>query len=563
MNLDQGHPRKWWILIAVSLGMFMALLDVTIVNIAIPAMIKDLHTTVTSISWVLNAYNLAMAALFLSMGRIADKLGQKRVFITGLVVFSLFSLLCGLAPSITWLIVFRVGQGLGGAAMAPISLSILMGAFPRRQHGTAVGIWGALGTIAAALGPSIGGLLVTYVSWHWVFFINLPVGLIALVFAIVVVPERRRAVAGGGIDLGGITLSIGGLFCLVLALTEGNDWGWTSIRVLLLLALAALCYPVFLWWEKRVTYPMFDLRLLRIRSFTTANSAMLLLGAAMGGTMALLVIFMVNVMGFSELKAALAMTFMPATALLIAPNVGRLVDRIGPRLPAAAGMICFGVGLVTLAQLNATASLFDVAWRLAIMGVGLGLSMAPLAAAAMSSLPQEYGGVGSGAFATLRQIGFVLGVAILISIFTHTVATDVQAGFSQAKLYVASTSQLAQAPAGTRGLIIGELDQDARKTASLKGGSAASSTDTTLSGFPPAPAGSAQAKTQQALATRIGAIIKTNVAHAFRWPFLAAAIAAFLAIAPSLLTGKRLGEHHGHHEMTREQRAATEMPRPE
>ena len=173
--------------------MFMALLDVTIVNIAMPRIITDLNTTVTHASWVLNAYSLVLAVSFLSMGRIGDKYGQKRVFIFGLVTFTLFSLLCGLAPNIDWLIAFRAGQGLGGAALLTISLAIVLGAFPRRQQGMAVGLWGALGTAAAAVGPTLGGLLVTYGSWHWIFFVNVPIGLAAIVFTALIIPAHVGA----------------------------------------------------------------------------------------------------------------------------------------------------------------------------------------------------------------------------------------------------------------------------------------------------------------------------------------------------------------------------------
>jgi len=560
---DNGHPHKWLILSAVSLGMFMALLDVTIVNIAIPAITTDLHASYTTISWVLNAYNLAMAALFLSMGRIADKFGQKIVFVAGLALFALFSLACGLAPTIGWLIVFRVVQGIGAAAMAPISLSILMGAFPRHQHGTAVGIWGALGTIAAALGPSIGGLLVTYASWHWIFFINVPIGVGAFVFAMAVVPEVRRAGAAGSIDLAGIALSIGGLFCLTLGLTQGNEWGWSSARVLALFAIAVACYPLFIWWETRTRHPMFDFRMLRIRSFTAANTAMMLMGVALGGTMVLLVIFMVNVMGYSELKAALAITFMPVTALFIAPNVGRLNDRIGPRFPSAIGMAFFAVGLVLIARLGGEAKLLDIAWRLVIMGIGMGFSMPTLAAAAMGSLPPQFGGVGSGAFATLRQVGFVLGVAILISIFTHTIAQDLQTGFRKAESYVLVAPQLDQAPPGTADQVVAGLRQAAKVAAAQKGGNSArklTSADIVLPAPPPGtpPDVAAQiVQNQTQLKAKLFAIIKDNVAHAFMWPFYAAALAAFLAIFPGLLTGRRLGEHSGHEEMSRRDRLAT------
>jgi len=541
----------------VSLGMFMALLDVTIVNIAIPAIMQDLNTTITKVSWVLNAYNLAMAALFLSMGRVADKFGQKLIFVTGLALFTVFSLLCGLSPSIDWLIAARVGQGIGGAMMMPISLSILMGAFPKRQHGTAVGIWGALGTVAAALGPSIGGVLVTYVSWHWIFFINVPIGIGAFIFAMAVVPEHRRADAESSVDIGGILLSTGGLFCLVLALTQGNDWGWTSWRVLLLFGIAVACYPVFYLWETRRKSPMFDFRLLRIRSFTSANTAMMAMGAALGASMLLLVIFMVNVMGYSELRAAMAMTFMPFTALFVAPNAGRLVDRIGPRFPAAIGLGLFGIGMILLAQLGAQASLWDLAWRLVIMGVGMGLSMPSLAAAAMGSLPPEFGGVGAGAFSTLRQIGLVLGVAISVSIFTHTVAGEVHTAADKAVVYVNSQTMI---PDATKKQITGSLEAAAAQgqrggsEASRRLGAQALQLPAPPPGTPPVQAAVIENQ-QKTLQATIAGFFKDQVAQAFAWPFYAAAIAALLGVVPALLTGRRLGEHEGHETMDRGQRA--------
>ena len=333
--LDQGHPRKWWILVAVSVGMFMALLDVTIVNIAIPAIKNDLNASLPHASWVLNAYSLVLAVSFLSMGRIGDKFGQKRVFIFGLVAFTLFSLLCGLAPTIDWLIAFRAGQGLGGAALLTISLAIVLGAFPRRQQGMAVGLWGALGTAAAAVGPTLGGLLVTYASWHWIFFVNVPIGILAVVFARSGDPRSRAAGAGpGGVDVPGIAIAAAGLFLFTLALVQGDSWGWTSPAILGLFAGALVAYPVFMWWELRTSHPMFPFELLRIRSFTAANTAIMFIGMSMGGTFLMIVIFLVSVLGYSELKAALALTIMPLIALVIAPNAGQ-AER--PHRAASAG----------------------------------------------------------------------------------------------------------------------------------------------------------------------------------------------------------------------------------
>ena len=452
---DEGHPRKWWILIAVSIGMFMGLLDVTIVNIAMPAIITDLHTTVSHASWVLNAYSLVLAVFFLSMGRLGDRYGQKRVFIFGLVTFTIFSLLCGFAPSIDWLIVFRAGQGLGGAALLTISLPIILGAFPRRQQGMAVGIWGALGTAAAAVGPTLGGVLVTYGHWSWIFFVNVPIGIVAVVVCAVVVPPTvRRAKTEGGIDIPGMLISGVGLFALTLGLVEGGSWGWTSAAIIALFVVAALTFPLFMWWETYTKSPMFPVNLLRIRSFTAANTAIMFIGLAMGGTFLMVVLFLVSVLGYSELRAALAITVMPVVALIVAPNSGRLNDRIGPRLPSAAGAASFAIGLILLAQLGGGTTLWDVMWRVVFLGVGMGLAMPTLSAASMASLPTRVRGVGSGSLNTMRQIGFTVGVAFVVAIFTHMVAAE-----RAARHTPGSRAHRHAAAAGPRGE--GRVHQDA------------------------------------------------------------------------------------------------------
>ena len=550
---DMGHPRKWWILVAVSVGMFMALLDVTIVNIAMPRIITDLNTTVTHASWVLNAYSLVLAVSFLSMGRIGDKYGQKRVFIFGLVTFTLFSLLCGLAPNIDWLIAFRAGQGLGGAALLTISLAIVLGAFPRRQQGMAVGLWGALGTAAAAVGPTLGGLLVTYGSWHWIFFVNVPIGLAAIVFTALIIPAHAGGrQLEGGIDIPGILIAGVGLLLLTLALVQGNSWGWTSATIVSMFVAAAACFPLFLWWEARTSHPMFPLKLLRIRSFTAANTAIMFIGFSMGGTFLLVVIFMVSVLGYSELRAAVALTVMPVIALVIAPNAGRLVDRIGPRVPAAVGAAFFAVGLVLLAQLNGSATVVQIMWRIAFIGVGMGFAMPTLSAASMASLPPQVRGVGSGSLNTLRQIGFTLGVAVLVAIFTHTVAINAQTATRQSVAYVTAQPQI---PAAEKPLIVAKIESAAAQSAASGGGDAATALSSNpLSGLPQPPAGSPQALGEHLMIAHIKAVYRDTIAKSFTWPFYAAALAALLAIIPGLMTGRRLGEHEGHEEMNRAER---------
>jgi EmrB/QacA subfamily drug resistance transporter len=574
---DTGHPKKWWILVAVSLGMFMALLDVTIVNIAIPAIIEDLDASVSSVSWVINAYSLTLAVLFLSMGRVSDKFGQKRVFVFGLIVFSLASLACGLAPTIEWLIVFRVGQGIGGAAMTPVSLAILLAAFPRHKHGMAVGLWGALGSVAGAVGPTLGGLLIEYTSWHWIFFVNVPIGIAAFVLAWAVIPERKPGAHAQGVDIPGIAISAVGLFCLVLALIQGNDWGWTSAEIVGLFVVAIASYPLFMWWELRTPSPMFDFRLLRIRSFTAANSAMFLIGAALGGSMFLLVLFLVTVLGYTELEAAIAVIPMPLTGLVVAPNVGRLVDRIGPRVPAVIGCLFFAAGLTLLAQLNGESTVYDAAWRVIFLGAGIGFTMPTMAAAAMGSLPPQVAGVGSGALNTLRQVGFSLGLAVVVAIFTAAITDSVVKAADEATKVVEAQAEI---PAPVRAQVTANLARVAERARDGEGGPNLTAQDPLAApetgaegagaegageegageegagGGSAAPApGSPEAEQQDALRDAISAIFRDNVADAFTPGFYAMALAALLAVVPSLFVGRRLGEHTGHEELSRAERA--------
>ncbi len=552
--LHQGHPKKWWILFAVSFAMFMALLDVTIVNIAIPTIIEDLGASVGEVSWVISAYSLSLAVLFLSMGRVSDKFGQKRTFVgIGIAGFTFFSLLCGLAPNIEWLVAFRVGQGIGGAALMPISLAILLGAFPPHQRGMAVGLWGAVGSVAGAIGPTLGGIIIEYLSWHWIFFVNVPVGALAFVMALVFVPERRVAGELGGIDIPGILISAVGLFCLVLALIQGNDWGWTSGWIIALFAVAGACYPLFLWWESRTTAPMFDLRLLRIRSFTAANTAMFFTGAALGGAVFLLVLFLVTVLGYSELEAALAITPMPLTGLIIGPFVGRLVDRIGPRVPGVVGSLCFFTGLVLLAQLDGESSAWDAAWRTVFLGAGIGFSMPAFSAAAMGSLPPQVAGVGSGALNTLRQVGFSLGLAVVVAIFSHTMATNTRAAAAESVRYMQSQTSV---PGPLRDEISAAILSRAGSAAAGKSAATAARPPTDGATSSPEDSSSGAATTRAGLSASIAAIFRDSLAQSFSWPFYAAAVAALCAVVPALFTGRRLGEHRGHHELTRAQRAA-------
>ena len=298
---------------------------------------------------------------------------------------------------------------------------------------------------------------------------------------------------------------------------------------------------------------MFPVTLLRIRSFTAANSAILLLGMSMGGTFLLIVIFLQVVLGYTPLHAAVGMSVIPLVALLIAPNSGRLNDRIGPRLPAAAGAGCFAFGLVLLAQLNGEATLWDVVWRALFIGVGMGLAMPTLSAASMASLPPQVRGVGSGSLNTMRQVGFTIGVALLVAVFSHTVAQNAQHATRQAVGSIAADPQLSPAQKQAyAGVVIGNA-----KLAAENNGSSHLTTDPMMvEGTAPPAAGTPEAATYDKVNESVAAIYRHELAKSFTWPYYAAALAALLAIVPALLTGRRLGDDAGHDEMTREERAA-------
>jgi EmrB/QacA subfamily drug resistance transporter len=414
---DSGHPHKWLVLVAVSTGLILGILDASVVNIAIPTLMSGLNASVSEISWVLNAYNVAQAVLFLTLGRLAERYGQRVVFIGSLVIFTVFSLACGLSPNVEWLIVFRIGQAVGAAGIVPVSLIILLSAFPAREHGLATGLWGSLGTVAAIIGPPIGGVLIQYATWNWIFFMNVPIGIVAIAISLFVVPELRRDQDGAGIDFPGILLSGTAIGCLVLAIIEGADWGWASAREISLLVAAVVLSAGFVLWEKRAARPMMDLALFRIVPFSASTLMMIVGSVGIGGGMLLLVLFMVNELGYSALWAALGTVPMAAIACIVSPFSGRLVDRVGPRQLAAVGAVLFGLAFLLLAQLDSQSTFWSIAWRQVILGLGMSLTMPALTAAGLTPLPESSKGVGSGTNSTARAFGTSLGVALLLAVY--------------------------------------------------------------------------------------------------------------------------------------------------
>jgi EmrB/QacA subfamily drug resistance transporter len=407
------EKRKWWTLGAVSFSLFMIMLDNTIVNVALPSIGRGLQVGVSQLEWVVNAYTLSFAVLMLTGGRVADLYGRKLVFMSGLSLFSLSSLVCGLAPSASVLIAARSFQGAGGALMMPATLSIITNAFPAEERGTAIGIWAGVSGSALAIGPLLGGLLTEHIGWSWIFFVNVPVGGLALVASLLIVVESRSAVEERRLDLNGLLASGAGLLALVYGLIEANRYGWGSGRILALFAAAALLLAGFVVAESRNRRPMLDLRLFGKRTFSGANVAALLVSLAMFGIFFFVSLYMQNILGYSPVHTGVL--FLPMTLLVVAsaPLAGRATDLIGARWPISLGMALLTVALLVFSRLGVSATFSDLLPGMLIGGLGMGMAMGPMTTAALSTAPVDEAGVIAGVVTTSRQVGGTLGVAVM------------------------------------------------------------------------------------------------------------------------------------------------------
>jgi EmrB/QacA subfamily drug resistance transporter len=412
-RLFTDENRKWWTLVAVSFGLFMIMLDNTVVNVALPSIRSDLGISVSELEWVVNAYALTFGVLLLTGGKLADLLGRRAIFIVGLVIFTGASLWCGLAGDATSLIAARTVQGVGAALMNPATLSIITATFPPRLRGTAIGIWAGVSALSLAIGPLVGGILTERVGWSWIFFVNIPVGVLAIVAARLFIDESKDTSREQRLDLPGLVASAVGLFALTYGLIETNTHAWGSSRVLGLLALAVVALVVFVTLELRQRIPMLDLSLFRNPTFSGANATMGLLGVAMFGVFFFNSIFIQNVLGYSAIQTGA--TFLPMTVLimLVAPLAGRITDRIGPRWLMGAGMTLLTGSLLLFSTLDENSSFWNIVPGLVVGGVGMAITMAPTMAAAMGSVPVDKAGVGSAVINSMRQVGGALGIAVM------------------------------------------------------------------------------------------------------------------------------------------------------
>ncbi|WP_409485674.1 DHA2 family efflux MFS transporter permease subunit [Arsenicicoccus dermatophilus] len=402
---------------ALCLGFFMILVDSTIVTVATPALMSGLRADIGAVVWVTSAYLLAYAVPLLITGRLGDRYGPKRVYLVGLTVFTAASLWCGLTDTVTMLVIARVAQGLGAALMSPQTMAVITRMFPPQRRGQAMGLWGAVAGVATLVGPILGGLLIDALGWEWIFFVNVPVGLLALVLAWRLVPTFETH--SHRFDWLGVALSAIGLFCLVFGIEEGRSYDWGTITgpitVWRLIVLGLVVLGLFVLWQARQQgEPLVPLRLFRDRNFSVANIAITTVGFAVTGTAFPVTIWAQTARGLSPTRAALLLAPMAVVSAALAPAAGRVVNRLHPRRLAFGGLGTYAVALLWLSRtLDATAPLWHVLLPAALLGVASAFMWAPLSTSATANLAGAEAGAGAGVYNTTRQVGSVLGSAAI------------------------------------------------------------------------------------------------------------------------------------------------------
>jgi EmrB/QacA subfamily drug resistance transporter len=412
------EANKWWTLAAVCVATFMLLIDITIVNVALPDIARALDSSFSDLQWVIDAYALTLAAMLLTWGSTSDRIGRRAIFVLGLGVFSAASLACALSTSPLMLNLARGVQGIGAAAMFATSLALLASAFHGRERGTAVGIWGATIGAAVAIGPLVGGLLTETIGWEAIFYINIPIGIAAIYIALTKVAESKDPNAGPT-DWAGLVTFSGGLFLLIFALVRGNPEGWGSTLIVSFLVGAAVLLVAFVVVEARIAHPMLDLELFRKPTFTGASIAAFALSASMFSMFLYITLYFQNALGMSPLEAGLRFLPLSLLSFFVAPIAGRLSARVPIRTLIGGGMALVGVALVLMRGLDASSEWTALLAGFIVAGIGVALVNAPLASTAVSVVPPERAGMGSGINSTFRQVGIATGTAGLGALFQH------------------------------------------------------------------------------------------------------------------------------------------------
>jgi EmrB/QacA subfamily drug resistance transporter len=420
----------------------MIMLDNTVVNVALPAIQEDLGASLSELQWIVTGYALTFAALMLIGGKLADAYGRRLIFVIGIVIFTAASLWCGLSDTGEMLIIARVVQGAGAALMNPATLSIISATFPPKQRGAAIGIWAGVSALALAIGPLVGGLLTEHLSWHWIFFVNIPVGVIAIAASFLLITESKDE-THESLDMPGLGTSALGLFALTYGLIEANTYGWTSARIVGSFAIAIIALVSFVLIERRSRFPMLDLSLFRSGTYTGANVAMLLVALAMFGVFFFVSLYMQNVLGYSAVQAGAAFLPMTVLIILVAPIAGKASDRFGSRWLMTIGMVLLGIQLLYFSQLSSTSDFWNLLPGFLIGGVGMAMAMTPTAAAATRAVPVHKSGVGSAVLNAMRQVGGSIGIALMGAIVAsqangRPTVDSFMAGFERALIVAAA-----------------------------------------------------------------------------------------------------------------------------
>jgi EmrB/QacA subfamily drug resistance transporter len=423
--------RKWWTLLVACVATFMLLLDITVVNVALPDIRSDLGATFTDMQWVVDAYALGLATVLLAAGSLGDLLGRRMIFATGIGLFAVASFVCGLSGTPTVLNVARAIQGVGGAMMFATALALIAQEFPPRERGTAIGLWGATTGFAVAVGPLIGGVITEHLGWEWIFFVNVPVALIAIAITLLRVPEGERDETAR-IDWGGLVTFSGALFCMVLGLIRGNDEGWGSPLIVGLLAGAVALLAIFVAIEQRTSQPMLDLKLFRIPAFTGAQIAAFCLHASMFSMFLYLVIYIQSVLGYSPLGAGLRFLPISVLSFTVAPIAGKLAERLPVRGFLGAGLILTSLGLLLMNGVQPDDDWTTLLPGFIVAGIGIGCTNPALATAAIGVVEPRRSGAASGINSTFRQVGTATGIAALGAIFQGRVTDELGARLGSA-----------------------------------------------------------------------------------------------------------------------------------
>ncbi len=419
--------KKWWTLVAVCLGTFMLLLDVTIVNVALPNIQTSLHANFSDLQWVVDAYALSLASLLLTSGSLADLFGRRIVFSIGLVIFTAGSVLCGAAQSPLFLILSRAGQGIGGAIMFATSLALLASAFQGRERGVAFGVWGAITGVAVAIGPVLGGVLTSELSWRWIFFVNIPIGAFALLVSLTRIAESREARARRP-DWAGFVIFSAALIALVYGLIRADQKSWGDTGVIICFAVAGAGIVAFVLAERFGGHPMFDLSLFRLPTFVGGSIAAFALSATLFALLLYLVIYLQDDLGFSALGTGVRLLLLSGGILATSTLAGRASSRVPVKWLIAPGLVLVGVGLLLMRGLTGTSSWTHLIPGFIVAGLGTGLINPPLASTAVGVVEPARAGMASGINSTFRQVGIATGIAALGTIFATHLASQVRSG---------------------------------------------------------------------------------------------------------------------------------------